>query len=322
MKQRIIEFVKKTCPSLVRKIKEWKSLKGYEFIAADITNNCNLRCPFCINSFSDRQPAKMMSREIFETMIGLTSLVGRGKFYLSCHFEPLIHPQFFHFLEIIPKKERPKVFFTTNLSLPVSDRNFRILAGSGIDHLKISLDTFSPGLFERLRKGAHYSVFMGNLRRLVQTFEETPDAPPLHFVTMALQPNFDEIPSLLIRCAKEFRAAFHEVRFVYEMPHFSLEWKKSDLLSPAQWAELRALERSRPSSVAVISPPENYFCEDGQFYSRSSPGGGLAEPESRPIALRIDSSGNVFLYGTERRFPLEGMKRPVRFFKRLRRLLA
>jgi MoaA/NifB/PqqE/SkfB family radical SAM enzyme len=323
MRERLIDIGKKTFPALSQRSKSYRLFRGlflrklkYEFIVADITNNCNLRCPFCLNDFSRKSPNVFMSMETYKKVLRLLPLVDDAKFSLSCLYEPLLHPHFFQFLKMIPKWGRKKIFFTTNLTLPLSDGDLRDLSQSGINQIKISLDSFFPAMFERFRKGAKFSVFMDNLKRLTRIFEENPKAPQIYFITLALQANFSEIPSLVKRCADEFHASFHEIRYVYEAGHFSPEWKKDHLLSDARWAELLQFQQQTSYRVDVVPPPEIYFPDDGEFYSRSPEG--ERKPSPLPLALSIDSSGRVFLYGTDRHFPLNGLKRPLKFFSELR----
>jgi MoaA/NifB/PqqE/SkfB family radical SAM enzyme len=290
----------------------------FEFIAADLTGNCNLRCPFCINDFAHTPQKAPIERRPFRKLLRLLPLVPDGKFFLSCLYEPLIHPRFLDLMEMIPKRFRKKAFFTTNLCVPLDDEQVRRMAESGLNYINISVDSFRPELYERLRRGARFEVFLDNLQRLVRAFSLRADAPPLRYCTMALKENKDEIPSVVERCLKEFRSVSHEVRFVYETFHHSAEWKRASLLSPPEWEDLDRRVKAVSPECIVARPPEGYYEKENQPYSQpSGPAGGKVV--RRLLSLRIDSGGTAYLYGKAVSFDLRSIRAPRRFFRRLTR---
>ena len=293
----------------------------FEFIAADLTGNCNLRCPFCINDFAHAPKNAPIGRRPYRKLLRLLPLVPDGKFFLSCLYEPFVHPRFLDFMEMIPRRFRKKAFFTTNLCAPLDDGQIRRMAESGLNYINISVDTFRPELFERLRRGARFEVFMDNFERLVRTFSLRTDAPPLRYSTMALKENMDEIPSVVERCAREFRAASHEVRFVYETIHHSTEWKRANLLIPSEWEDLARRIKSVSPECIVAGPPAGYYEKENESYSRPSGPNG-ADPVRTPLSLRADSGGIVYLYGKAVSFDLRSIRAPRRFFRRLARSQA
>ena len=312
----LLSPIKKGLARRIAQIREVEPV--FEFIAADLTGNCNLRCPFCINDFARTPKKAPMKRRPYRKLLRLLPLAPDGKFFLSCLYEPFIHPRFLDFMEMIPRRFRKKAFFTTNLCAPLDDGQIRRMAESGLSYINISVDTFRPELFERLRRGARFEVFRDNLERLVREFNLRPDAPPLWYGTMALKENLDEIPSVVERCLKEFRSASHEVRFVYETLHHSAEWKRANLLSPSEWEAMeRRIKLVSPECI-VAGPPAGYYLKENEAYSRpSGPAGG--EPVRMPLSLRVDSGGIVNLYGTDLSFDLRSIHAPRRFFRRLAR---
>lgn len=58
-----------------------------------------------------------------------------------------------------------------------------------------------PEVFEGRRKGARFDRYMNNLERLVERFAANTGAgaPPIHDVTVALRPNIEEIPALVVK---------------------------------------------------------------------------------------------------------------------------
>jgi hypothetical protein len=72
-------------------------------IAADIVNNCNLRCPFCVVDYRTITKTELMSEETFVSLFRLIRSVPEAGFMLSCLHEPTLHPRLNDFIELIPR---------------------------------------------------------------------------------------------------------------------------------------------------------------------------------------------------------------------------
>ena len=68
--------------------------RKFNMIFNDITSNCNLRCVFCVNDFSNIKGNILMTEKVFDKVMALLPLVPDGSFFLSCLFEPTMHPDF------------------------------------------------------------------------------------------------------------------------------------------------------------------------------------------------------------------------------------
>ncbi|MGP8069507.1 MAG: radical SAM protein [Candidatus Bathyarchaeia archaeon] len=293
----------------------------FDLIAADITYNCNLRCPFCFNDFSKHRNTVFMKESIFRKVLDLFPLVADGQYMLSCLYEPSIHPRFIEFMEMIPRDIARKAFFTTNLTMKMSDDSFERLSRIPFHHINISLDSFKPAVFEELRKGSKFSQFMVNLEKLTDTFSRENNAPSIHYITMALKSNFGEIPDIVERCSTEFIAAAHEVRYTYPGSHrnpigpFTLEWKKSNLLSNEEWDQLTRYAEKWPPHAKLSTPPDDYFADDGQSYSKNK-NGKAPHRGIPPLVMSIDAEGvAVLVSGGDARFNLDEIERPYDFFQ-------
>jgi hypothetical protein len=64
-----------------------------KFIAADIVNNCNLRCPLCLVDYSSVTKTDLMSEETFVGLPTLIRSVPEGGFWLFCLHELTLHPR-------------------------------------------------------------------------------------------------------------------------------------------------------------------------------------------------------------------------------------
>jgi hypothetical protein len=260
----------------------------------------------------------MMPKDVYERVLTLLPLVNEAQFYLSCLFEPTIHRQFIDFVDLIPTDQRKKVFFTTNLTVPLADQTIERLSRGGLAFINISIDSFVRDRYETLRKGARFDRFLDNLERLVTIFSANPDSPPLRYTTVALQSNLAEIPSIVERCAREYRSTLHEVRFIYQVPHLSPEWKKDNLVADDGWRFLETFAASSPHKVVVGLPPAGYYAADQERYSKPPVEALNENPEPLPVALRVSSDGTVSVYGRDQRFDISTIPDPLEFFRELR----
>ncbi len=303
------------------KVKKRLSPLAYEFVAADITGNCNLRCTFCINDFSHIQGNTLMKEATFEKLLALVPLVNGCNFFISCLFEPTIHPSFISFLEKIPPGYRRKIYFTTNMSTRLSLQDFQRLSLVNIHHINISIDSLQRDTFEKLRQKAKFEHFIDNLRCLVEVFARAAHPPRLRYTTMALKPNLAEIPKLVETCAQNYLAYTHEIRHVYQVPHLSSQWKQDNLISNHDWQQLQVFAGETTYNCEVVPPPPVYYPGDNQPYSRQHTGIAPNAPASTanflPLGLNVHSDGTVSLYGRpDIQYPLDDLLEPGKFFKK------
>lgn len=209
------------------------------YIAGDITNNCNLRCPFCVSDYSMTGRLKAMDPEVFKKLLTVIHLVPDGMFWLSCMHEATIHPRFLELLKSIPTKLRKKVSFTTNLCKNLDDETLRTFADSGLHNIRISIDSFEAEMFSELRKGGRVEVFLHNLTRLSSFLKESSNPPEIRFITMVFNKNLNEIEKVIAYCKELIPNCFHEVRFIFYQPHIA-NWGMENILSMKSWEMLKS----------------------------------------------------------------------------------
>lgn len=102
-------------------------------IYVEITDVCNLRCPFCPPTL---RPKRFMTGEEFDAILG--KLEGRGRLlFLHVKGEPLLHPELGDFLKIA-RRRGFAVALTTNGSL-LEGRADLLLDSPAIKKLSVSL---------------------------------------------------------------------------------------------------------------------------------------------------------------------------------------
>ncbi|HEX3347177.1 MAG TPA: radical SAM protein, partial [Acetobacteraceae bacterium] len=225
-------------------------------LAMDIVNNCNIRCPFCVYDYANTRTTRFMSDETFESALRLIPYVTDGNFWLSCLHEATMHPRLTDFIARVPDEHRIKLFYTTNLAKRMPDAYFAFLAGSGMHHLNISVESLDPAIYEMMRKGARYRIFLENWAKLLDAFAGASAPPRLRYNVMAYRSNLREIPELIDVLRREKMAWQVEVRHTFEEPHIPAEFREREFLSTADWAWLAGqLARYSPNEVLLLLPP-------------------------------------------------------------------
>ena len=219
----------------------------------DVTDNCNLRCPFCISDFT-KATSTRMSEDVFDKVLKLLPMVPDQSFFLSCAFEPFLHPRFIELVKRIPGDQRNKGFFTTNLTIPLSATVFEELSVANINHINISLDSLDPATFEQLRRRGKFAVFQKQLESLVSVFRNATKPPKLRYITMAFKQNFHEISELVRTTHQDYLAYEHEIRMPFEYTQMDPEWKSAALLSPEEWSDLERMIPELGYRVKLMNP--------------------------------------------------------------------
>lgn len=149
----------------------------YKKVYVEITNNCNLKCSFCIQN---KRTSKFMSLEEFETI--LNKLEGITK-YLYFHVlgEPLIHPLINDFINMA-KEKGFFVNMTTNGYLidKIKDnkniRQLNLSLHSFSDIYKKSLEEYMNDIFEvtdKLKEYTYinYRLWVGENKDIIKILE-------------------------------------------------------------------------------------------------------------------------------------------------------
>ncbi len=227
----------------------------FDVALVDVTDGCNLRCPFCYNDWSGPPGRTLMSEEHFRRVVEILPLFPVGGVALSCSYEPLLHPGFTGLLRTIPRRHRDRGYFSTNLALRLSGEVLEDLAGAPLHHINVSVESLTPGVYEATRRGGSLDRFLDNLRRLSRALHRHPDGPQLHIITMVCDLNHLEIPELVRRCREEFGAAYHELR-PFTRTASNREWIDGHALGQERWKALgEALDASGFSHVSLLPLP-------------------------------------------------------------------
>ena len=290
-------------------------------IAADIVDNCNLRCPFCVYDYTGVKATNFMTDDTFESALRLIPFVSDGNFWLSCLHEATLHPKLVEFIQRVPRQYRSKIFYTTNLAKRMPLSYFEFLSHSGVHHLNISVESLVPDVYERMRKGARFPIFLENWRVMLEAFQAGSAAPRLRYIIMAYRSNVREIPALVEQLRREKMAWQVEIRHTFYMPHIPAEFRDSEFMSTEEWAWLAAeLAHYSADDVMLMQPPGGIghnveVAEPApavneiqrvdaaparpQKASMVTVPGGPGTRIPRPLSVRIEWDGTLNIYGEE-----------------------
>jgi radical SAM protein with 4Fe4S-binding SPASM domain len=141
----------------------------------EITNTCNLDCPFCVREYMKDNLGFMDMETYFSIMDeikGCVSCKGYiparvGSVRLNWRGEPTLHPDLPDMVGMAKACLIPEVGINTNGTklTPVLSRK---LIEARIDRIIISIDSFTPELYEAQRVGAKLEPVLANLRSLIK----------------------------------------------------------------------------------------------------------------------------------------------------------
>lgn len=131
---------------------------------------CNLKCPSCPTGTGllDR-PKELVSAEAFrKTIDGLADWV----FILNMYNwgEPLMHRDFAALVRYAAERGII-VTASSNLSVPLTDRQCEEIVDSGLHSLKIGIDGASPQVHAQYRRGSNLDLVHKNVRALMRARE-------------------------------------------------------------------------------------------------------------------------------------------------------
>jgi molybdenum cofactor biosynthesis enzyme MoaA len=235
----------------------------------DITERCNLRCPYCSFDWSTIKKAEFAPMSVVSKIIELAPFVEDSCVSLSCEHEPTLHPKFIEIINFIPLHLRKKFFLTTNLVSKFVDENMiRSVLNSGISQLNISVDTLSADLYPKLRVGGEYGRFMRNLETIKKVKKDINSDVKIQAITVAMRSNFSELESI-VAFTKDMCMDVHEIRYMFDIPHIPRSLFCESILTEENWKEI--VEKfSNDPRVNVLAPTKDYYERNLQYFAEGS----------------------------------------------------
>lgn len=130
----------------------------------ELTNICNLKCPYCGNR-NLKRPRGRISMGFVERMVEMCKAGGHELKWLHGAGEPLLHPGITDIVRFINRENGLDASFATNATL-LTKEVFGELLDSGLRRLYISLDSIREDVYAKVR-GADLSLVIDNLRNAI-----------------------------------------------------------------------------------------------------------------------------------------------------------
>ena len=167
----------------------------------EITNYCNLNCPEC-SSGSDKltRDRGFMKEELFEKVI---SEAGPSLYNINLYFqgEPMMHPQFFSFID---KCGKSGITVSTNGHF-LNEENAEKLSISGLNKIIVSLDGMDRETYSLYRQNGEFEKVIRGIKCVSEAIRKTRSSLKLEIQFLVNRYNEKQIP-LVKQFAKEVNA--------------------------------------------------------------------------------------------------------------------
>lgn len=136
------------------------------FLDIEVTNECNLRCPFCqYASMRGKLKKGRISPEMIKKIIDEGADLGLYGVKFNIWGEPLMHPRIYEFVKYAKQKGLIDVYFNTNAVL-LNEEACGKLIDAGLDRISISFEGYTKGVYEKYRLGSNYEKVLSNIEKL------------------------------------------------------------------------------------------------------------------------------------------------------------
>lgn len=167
----------------------------------EISSLCNLRCPECSNGSGAMTRNKgFMNIELYRKIINeLRPFIYNINLYFQG--EPMLHPEFFDFLEL---SNGIKTTVSTNGHF-LSEENAEKLARSRLNKIIVSLDGMDRETYSLYRQGGEFEKVISGIQRVSEAVRDTKSSLKLEIQFLLNKHNESQISSVR-RFSKEVNA--------------------------------------------------------------------------------------------------------------------
>jgi pyruvate-formate lyase-activating enzyme len=146
--------------------------EGIEHVAPlhldiELTNRCNLRCPFCIREYMEGSIGDM-DPQIFHLVMADIVQYAIPSVKLNWRGEPTLHPLLPRYIKNLKEEGGVlEVAINTN-GVAVNKDLAEQLVSSGLDRIIWSIDSIEPDIYERMKVGADLVDVVNNLKGFIK----------------------------------------------------------------------------------------------------------------------------------------------------------
>lgn len=172
-------------------------------LSVELTNHCNLHCPECLSGSGLMKRGRgYMDTGLFRRVM---SELRPYIFNLNLYFqgEPMLHPQFFSFLENCPEVRKT---VSTNGHF-LSEENTEKLVRSTLSKLVISLDGLDQETYSKYRKEGNLNAVLNGIKNITSAKDKYGSSLKLEIQFLVSRNNEHQIAEVK-RFAHEINASF------------------------------------------------------------------------------------------------------------------
>jgi radical SAM protein with 4Fe4S-binding SPASM domain len=201
-------------------------------IDLEVTNRCNLRCPFCVREFMEKggvgDMAMPLAMRIIKECQGSVP---------SIKFNWRGEPTMYKGLPMLVQMAKSNGFMETHINTngTLLDRDeFVALADAGLDRLIISVDSFKRKHYEEQRVGAKYENVMANIKRAVAIKKEMGWTRPYIRVQKVNLPGYEDENKKYIEFFKKMGVDSAAINTYKEKNVGLVDWEPLQCVQPWQ----------------------------------------------------------------------------------------
>ncbi len=161
-------------------------------IYVEITNACNLNCKMCFRRYWNEEIGFMDEKLFLKLIEDINKIETVETFHFGGIGEPLVHPDFLKFLNMLDKKE---IMVSTNGTL-MNEKLAEIFVKKGVKKVTISFDSPSEEIFLNIR-GISKNIVYRNIKRLSELKKRYgSDYPEIEIEFLAMKSNINTLTKI------------------------------------------------------------------------------------------------------------------------------
>jgi MoaA/NifB/PqqE/SkfB family radical SAM enzyme len=178
----------------------------------EVANRCNSKCATCPLTFSPQESARQLTLDEFKSLVAQMPDLRRA--VLQGIGEPLLNRDLARMIAHLHDRGIYTVF-NTNAALLTHRRQVELIE-SGLDELRVSLDSSTPETYMKVRGIPAFDRVVANVAETVRTRAELSSCTPRISIWMtALRENLRELPDIVELAARMGVDEVYVQRLVY-----------------------------------------------------------------------------------------------------------
>lgn len=177
------------------------------YVQIETTARCNSRCLMCPRSKElPRRKTLDMSKALMDKLLKeLACYSGHIRRVVPQGYgEPFLDPNLPYFIRELKDIGIKEVFISSNASVLNEELSHSVIE-SGLDQIDFSLDAFTEGTYERIRKGLHYDTVLRNIENFIRIRDESNSKTSIRFRYVIQETNEHEFDDFCRYWSRQLR---------------------------------------------------------------------------------------------------------------------